>query len=727
MKHSGLRSNILALALLLTATGAALLGSAPNAEPLVVPKTAKPPVIDGVLDDEAWASALKVSEFMTFQPDYGRPPSQKSEGFLTYDAENFYFAMRCFDTEPDKIKAAISKRDAIFGDDYAAFLIDTFNDSQSAFGFCVNPLGIQGDGMLDINTNLDPSFDMVWDSKGLISKPEGCFTVEARVPLKSIRFPGTSTLTMRVGFFRQLVRASEMSSFPALNPEKGSVLGQTLVIQVSGLKYKRVVEILPALTHATRYAHSEGTFRREESSTDFSLTGKVGLTSDLTADATYNPDFSQVEADAGQVDVNLRYELYYPEKRPFFLEGSELWLFSGNTEDAPLAMVVNTRTIINPVFGLKLGGKITPRDTVAAIYARDELPDDEVDEHPDFAIFRLKHALQGDSYLGGFYTGHEFGKGFNRFGGLDGRFRLSNTSLAAFHLFGSWSRESGSEQTDPGHALAVNYNYSTRQVYVDLGYQDISQNFRVDTGYLTRTGVRILAAMGMYTFYPKSEFFQRIQPFYWSYHLYDTFDRMFETINLFTLRFYLPRSTMFRIDTLVGKEVFAGGQFDRSSFGFQLQSQVTKHLNLYAFFRRGGAIYYDPDDPYQGYGNRAMAEAVFQPTENLNFDLSLSYADFFRNSDKEKIYDYTLIRSWNTYQLNKYLFLRAIVEYNTYRRRLTIDALASFTYIPGTVVYIGYGSALQKLEWDGADYVDSDRFLETQRGFFFKISYLWRL
>jgi hypothetical protein len=727
MKHRRHRRAALALAGMLAAGVTGLWGSALASEPLVVRKTDKPPVIDGVLDDEAWASALKVVDFKTFQPDFGRDPSQKSEGFLTYDAENIYFAMRCYDTEPDKIKAAVSKRDAIFGDDYAAFLIDTFNDTQSAFGFCVNPLGIQGDGMLDINANLDTSLDMVWDSKGGIDKAAGCFTVEARIPLKSIRFPGKATITMRVGFFRQLIRASEMSSFPALNPEKGSVLGQTLAIQVSGLKYKRVVEILPALTHSTRYAHSEGVFRREENATEFSMTGKVGLTSDLTADATYNPDFSQVEADAGQVDVNLRYELYYPEKRPFFLEGSELWLFSGNTEEAPLAMVVNTRTVINPVFGLKLGGKVTPRDTLAAIYARDELPGDEVDEHPDFVILRLKHALQGDSYLGGFYTDREFGKGFNRFGGLDGRFRLSNTSLTAFHLFGSWSRESGSDQTNPGHALAVNYNYSTREVYVDLGYQDISQDFQVDTGYLTRTGLRRLAAMGMYTFYPKSDFFQRIQPFYWSYHLYDTFDRMFETLNLFCLRFYLPRSTMFRIDTILANEVFAGGRFDRSAIGFQLGSQVTKHLNLYAYFRRGGAIYYDPDDPYQGYGNRAMAEAVFQPTENLNFDISLSYADFFRRSDKEKVYDYTLIRSWNTYQVNKYLFLRAIVEYNTYRRRLTLDALASFTYIPGTVVYVGYGSAFQKLEWDGQDYVDSDRFLETNRGFFFKISYLWRL
>jgi hypothetical protein len=139
-----------------------------------------------------------------------------------------------------------------------------------------------------------------------------------------------------------------------------------------------------------------------------------------------------------------------------------------------------------------------------------------------------------------------------------------------------------------------------------------------------------------------------------------------------------------------------------------------------------GAIYYDPDAPYQGDGNRAQAGVQFQPTDQLDFSLSLAYSDFTRRSDKAKIYDYTLLRSFNSFQLNKYLFLRAIVEYNFYYKRMTVDGLASFTYIPGTVIYVGYGTALERIRWNGADYEDADRFLETKRGFFFKVSYLWR-
>ncbi len=695
-----------------------------SSDPPMLPKTLKPPIIDGVLDDEAWSAALKVEGFKTYQPDYGREPNQRSEGFLTYDSDNFYFALRCYETEPGKIKAATTKRDAIFDQDFCGLLIDTFNDMQSAFGFVINPLGIQGDGMMDIKGNLDSNFDMVWDSKGRID--EQGYAVEGRVPLQSIRFPNKKDIIIRVAFFRQIVRASEMDSYPAMNPEQGSLLGQTLAVRVSGLKYKRVIEVLPALTHTTSYAHSEGLWQREMRSTEFSLTGKLGITSDLIADAAYNPDFSQVESDAGQVDINLRYDLFYPEKRPFFLEGSELWLFAGNFEEAPLTAVVYTRKIINPVFGLKLAGKISAKDTLAAIYAQDELPGDEVDEHPDFTIVRYKHALRGDSYIGGFYTGHGTGDGFNRFGGADGRFRVTNTSVVSFHLFGSWTREQGAETVRPGHALGLDYSYSTRSVNLDIGYQDISPDFQVDTGYAYRTGLRRLALFGMYTFYPDSKFFQKIEPFYWSYHLYDTIDRMFQTTNLFTLRFWLPRSTLFRVDFILANEVYAGGRFGRNQLGLNFNSQIAKSLFLYAFWRYGGAIYYDPETPYQGYGNRAEAEVTFQPTENLDFDLSLTYSDFYRESNKEKIYDYAILRSRNTYQVNKYLFLRAIFEYNTYRKRLTADFLASFTYIPGTVIYVGYGSAFQKVEWDGQDYVESDRYLETRRGFFFKVSYLWR-
>lgn len=693
-------------------------------EILTVPRTNTPPVIDGKLDDATWAEALKFENFKTIEPDYGKEPSQKTEAFMTYDSENIYFALRCYDDEPKKIKASVSSRDTMFQDDYVAIILDTFNTMQEGFSFFMNPFGIQGDGMINSDGNASPSFDMVWYSKGQIDE-EG-YSVECRIPLQSIRFPGRETITVRVAFFRQMVRQSELAGFPPMYADKGSILKQSQAVSFTGWKYKRVFELIPALTHSARQSLDNGEMKTDKKQTDISLTGKLGLTSDLTLDAAYNPDFSQVEADAGQIDVNLRYALFFPEKRPFFLEGNELFQFAGNVEEGPLAVVVHTRRIIDPIFGFKLTGKIGRKNTLAAIYAKDDLQDDPIDEHPDFTIVRYKYALKDDSYIGGFYTAKDYGQGFNRVVGSDGRIRFSETSIASYHIFGSFNQSHESDVSSNGHALGLNYNFGNRKVILDLGYQDISKDFQIDTGFITRTGLRRLSAFAMYRIYPKSKFFQRIEPFYWSYHLYDTIDKMFETFNLFTLRFWLPHSTQFRFDFILANEVFAGKRFGCSGFGIQSYSQITKQVFFNVFFRHTGSIYYNSENSFQGYGSRIGGAIQYQPQEKLTFILSLSYVDFFRDSDKEKIYDYTIIRSRNTFQVNKYLFLQAILEYNTFRDRLTIDTLASFTYIPGTVIHIGYGSALEKLKWDGQNYIESERFLETKRGFFFKVSYLWR-
>ncbi|MDD8027062.1 MAG: DUF5916 domain-containing protein [Acidobacteriota bacterium] len=717
--HSKRQGILLAAALLALASGLSALTA------LDLGPTKKAPTIDGRLGAGEWAEAFQMTDFKTFQPDYGKTPSQKTEGYFLYDASNFYFAFRCYDTDPSKIKASLSKRDAMFSDDFVGIVFDTYNTMQSGYAFLVNPLGIQGDGMMDINGNVSDDQDFVWYCKGAID--DQGYIIEGRIPLQSIRFPSGKSITLRVAFFRQLVRTSETISAPAIYADKGSILGQTQPVTVTGLGFKRVIELLPAATYSDKLAASGGRLQRDERLTDLGLTGKVGLSNDLTLDAAVNPDFSQVEADAGQVDINLRYALYYPEKRPFFLEGNEIFQFAGNTEEAPLLALVHTRRIIDPTYGFKLSGKLGVTNTFAALYAHDYQPDSGTDEHPDYSIFRLKHALKEDSYIGVYYTGRDVQGGYNRVGGVDGRFRLGPKDLASFHLFGSLAKNGSGSPADPGHALGLEYSHDDRNFTLDAGYQDISQKFQVDSGFLERTGLRRLALFGEYKIYPKSKFFQRIEPFYWGYQLLDTFSNKVESFNLVTLRFRLPRSTQIRFDTVMASEVYQGQSFARSGLGLQANSQISKHLSVALFYRYTGAIFYDPDAPYQGDGNRAQASLEFQPTDQLDFVLSLAYQDFTRRSTKVKVYDYTLVRSFNTFQINKFLFLRGIFEYNFYYKRMTVDVLASFTYIPGTVIYIGYGSALERLQWNGEAYIGSDRFLETKRGVFFKVSYLWRI
>ena len=690
---------------------------------LDLPITPKPPQIDGKLGPGEWDGAYMMSDFKTFSPDYGKDPSQKTEAYFLYDADNLYFAFRCDDMEPSKIKASLAKRDDMYGDDFVGIVVDTYNTMQNGYAFLVNPLGIQGDGMMTTDGNVNGEQDFIWDSKGQLDG-QG-YVVEYRVPLQSIRFPSGETITIRLAYFRQIVRTSEAASAPAIYPDKGSMLSQSQPIAVTGLKFKRVVEILPAVTHSDRKAADQGALKREERTTDVSLTAKVGLTTDLTLDAAINPDFSQVESDAGQVDVNLRYDLYYSEKRPFFLEGNEIFAVSGNTEDAPLYGLAYTRTIADPTFGFKLSGKLGATNSVAAIFARDNQPGAD-DEYPYFSIFRVKHALKQDSFIGGFYTARDVSGGYNRVIGTDGRFRLTPISMADFHLFGSFSKNPDGGETNNGHALALHYNQSTRNYYLDFGYQDISRDFQVDTGFLQRTGLRRLAACGILMFYPKSKLIQRYDTFYWSQHILDTTSDMFETFNMFCVRFFLPGSSEVRFEGILANEVYEARRFGKSGYGFQFNTQLTKKLHLNSFYRHTGAIFYDPADPYQGDRNMVMSGVSFQPTDQLSFAADLIYQDFTRRSNKTKIYDYLIVRSFNTYQINKYLFLRAIAEYNTYYKRWTVDTLASFTYIPGTVVYVGYGSAFERIRWNGLEYEDSDRYLETKRGFFFKVSYLWR-
>lgn len=690
---------------------------------LDLPKTVKPPTIDGKLEPGEWDGGYSMTEFRTFKPDYDKVPSQKTEAYFLYDADYLYFAFRCHDTEAAKIKASLAKRDDMFNDDYVGIVIDTYNTMQNAYTFALNPLGIQGDGMMTPDGNLTGEQDFLWDGKGALDS-EG-YSIEYRIPLQSIRFPAGETVTFRLFFFRQLIRTSEMVSAPGVLPDKGSILAQSQPIAVSGLKFKRVVEILPAVTHSDRQAVNQGVMAREERATDLSLTAKVGLTTDLTLDAAVNPDFSQVEADAGQVDVNLRYDLYYSEKRPFFLEGNEIFALSGNSEDAPLYGLVYTRTIVDPTFGFKLSGKLGASNSIAAIFARDNQPE-AADEHPYFSVFRFKHALKEDSFIGGFYTARDYEGGANRVFGLDGRFRTSPIGYMDFHLLGSTTKSPDAGSTAGGHALGLHYNQGTRNYYLDFGYQDISPNFQTDTGFIERTGLRRLGACGILMFYPEKSFIQRYDTFYWSYHLHDTASNMWETFNMFCLRFFLPGSSEVRIEGILANEVYEARRFARSGFGLQTSSQITKQVYFRTFFRRTGAIYYDPGDPHQGDGNRVEGTLSYQPTDQFNFTLALTYRDFTRRSDKVKVYDYTILRSHNTFQLNKYLFLRVIGEYNTYYKRWTADFLASFTYIPGTVVYVGYGSAFEKIRWADGEYVDSDRYLETKRGFFFKVSYLWR-
>lgn len=250
----------------------------------VVPFIETPPLMDGQLNEGIWSKALKFDDFKTFKPDFGKEGSQKTTAFLTYDAENIYFAFRAYDSEPSKIKASLSRRDAIDSDDLVVFLLDPFNDMQGAWMFMLIPYGIQADGWFNSQGNGDVSLDFVWFSKGQID--DKGWSVEARMPWSRLRFPNKKITVMRVVFARFITRTSEQLSCPALQPDKGSPRIKATAVSFSGLHYRRVAELLPAFTFGNLYQASEGRLVKTEENRDFSLTGKLRLTSDLVLDGT---------------------------------------------------------------------------------------------------------------------------------------------------------------------------------------------------------------------------------------------------------------------------------------------------------------------------------------------------------------------------------------------------------------------------------------------------------
>jgi len=716
---------LLAICGLLTSSGFASTSPPTLLKPL---KTDMPPIIDGSLDDPVWTEAPSVTGFKSFAPDFGRDVSEETLAYYAYDSENLYFAFQCNDREPDKIRATLSKRDDFRTDDFICINLDSFNDQQSLYAFYVNPLGIQMDSRY-ANNKEDYSVDVVWYSAGKLH--EKGYTVELRIPLKSIRYSSGQRIEMGIFFERYIGRRTEHASYPELDPAKGfAFLTEMAPLEFFGLKTYTLLELIPAFTFSQGYAQNEGRLAREKTARDLSLTGKYGITPSLILDATLNPDFSQVEADAGQVDVNLRYDLYFPEKRPFFLEGSENFNLAGTTDRDFLLETVHTRNIVDPNGGVKLSGKAARSDTIAAIFAADESPVsygslDPTGKYAYFSIVRYKHALGQDSSLGLILTDREHEGRFNRVVGPDGQIRLGQSSMLSFHALGSFTRASNESPRQDGHALGFDYRLDTRDWNIQLGGQDLSPDFETDAGFLIRNGLTRVRALIAPKFHPRSKVLLQLTPGLFTSQLRDKFSGLWETENTLSLSSVMVRATRIALAGSYSTEIFLGQKFNTSGWTAQVISQITKEFYVRVTYAKGKAVRYS-ESPLQGRGQRALASLGYQPSENFNWTLSYTYSDLFRDANGEKIYDYTIIRNRLIYQVNKYLFFRAVVEYNTYRRQLLTDFLASFLYIPGTVIQLGYGSLYDRIRWQDGAYMDADRFLETRRGIFFKASYLWR-
>jgi hypothetical protein len=687
-----------------------------NPERLVIPKLSHAPKIDGVLDNPIWSQeALKIEHFLQLSPKEKGVPSEKTVAYLGYDEKNLYIAFRCFDSEVKKLRASVTNRDNCIDDDWIIIFLDTFNEKRRAFSFFVNPLGIQMDAIRmeeGGNDNMDTSWDTVFESGGKID--DQGYTVEMAVPFKSLRFPDREEKIWNIVLARNIPRKGEVIIWPEMSRNIPGLLTQGGQFSIPGKVVRgKNLEVMPIAT----------SLKREGQGLDFQpgVNVKYGLSSDLTLDFTLNPDFSHIEADAPQIDVNLRYALRYPEKRPFFMEGMEIFRF-------PEIEMVYTRRIIDPAAGVKATGKIG-RLTYGVLSSYDTSPTESLwdvhggvqntDQNALFNIVRLKADVFKESYLGFCLTDKEIDGTFNRVAGLDGQFKLKNKYFINFQAIGSKTRFEDKE-TGLAPALYADFYYFTKYWGAGVFWESIHPDFEAASGFVNRTDYKTYGASTQFNLFPDKKFLNQVnfglrvgqRDDYFGSATQDEYVRA----NL-GLRFTEFNRAFIQFENAM--ERYEGIKFHKNSLSLEAENNIIGWMPFGLFFEIGDSINYDPDDPFLGWGISSGLRLNFKPSKRLVMGLDYSKSTFWEKWGGARLWDYNVIRQRTSYQLSKTLSLRAIVDYNLFYDQVFGSFLVSYVLRPGTVFFFGVDT----------NYFQNDfrRFQRDNYSVFVKFSYWWRV
>src|SRR5947209_7896794 len=451
--------------------------------------------IDGSLDEPAWTNAALLTGFSLYAPIDQRPAPDSTEVLVWYSSSAIYFGIRAFEPHGGGcgVHATLADRDRISGDDNVEIHLDTFHDQRRAFVFIVNPLGVQADGMKSEaggfipGSNVAPgqndlSADFLWQSKGHVT-PWG-FEVELRIPFKSLRYAARDVQDWGLQIQRNVQHSGYQETWtPARKASASFIAQEGTLVRLADMHHGQVLELNPELTSTTAGAPEvvtgsvPGTWRYQQSET---LGGNVkwGMTSNFVLNGTVKPDFSQVEADATQIATDLRFALFYPEKRPFFVEGSDQF-------NVPNTLVY-TRQIVHPTAAAKVTGKAGGTDLALLSAVDDQQISRSPGDNPVATILRVRRDFAGQSTAGVLLSDREEGSAFNRLAGGDLRMVFRKLYFAQFQAVASTTRLGDSTFTGPmweavldrtGRAFGFHYNI--------IGIQ---RNFAAWNGFVPRTG-----------------------------------------------------------------------------------------------------------------------------------------------------------------------------------------------------------------------------------------------
>jgi hypothetical protein len=718
---------------------------------VLVPKTSERPRIDGHLDEAMWMHAARLDNFCEISPGDNTEPTCRTEALFAYDDENFYMGFICYDDSPDQIRASMSDRDDIFRDDFVGVMVDTFGDKQNAYELFINPYGIQGD-LRRTQNDEDSSFDTIWESRGHINSKG--WIAEAAIPFRSLRFPDNYEQEWLLHVLRIRPRNSrEQYSWAPLDRDEACLFCQAGTFKgMEGVNSGRNFEILPyAIANQSGSLLDEEDptlgFRNGDAGGEGGVGVKYGITPNLTLDFTYNPDFSQVESDAAQVDVNTTFALFFPERRPFFLEGREIF----NTRN-----LVYTRSVNDPVMAAKLTGKMG-KFTVGYILGRDDNSPFIVpfEDNSEIAlggksvsnILRVKRDILSDSYIGLIATDRRLADGSNSLVVADGDVRF----LENYRLSGQLGFSDTKEPNDPtlssdfadttfgyngnttvfdgesfrGSTLHLELDRDARHLNFEFYYNDISPTFRANNGFITNNNCRSGGFWSGVLFRPTHPVFEMIQPQF-NYGREYNYDNEFkDTWTSPSIWIQFKKQTNMWMGYLVSKERFKGVLLDGiERFECNIHSNASEFVQGGMYGKVGRSIARGEEPPILGHERYFEAWGTIKPSSRLKSNFTYIYAKMMETDSGPNIYKGYILRNRLSYQFSRRLFLRLVTQYNDFSKRFEVDPLVSYKINPFTVFYAGSTHDVEK--FNGDEFGDLG-YKQTNRQFFAKIQYLFRI
>jgi hypothetical protein len=716
---------------------------------VTIPKVDRPPALDdfdGMRPGPAVEGSLaRVEGFTQLQPVDGDAATQRTEVMLGYDDDNLYVVFLAFDDRPELIRARMASRERTDGDDQVTVTLDTFADQRRGYGFVSNPLGIQQDFFETDERGRDRTFDTVWRSEGRVT-PEGYVVVMA-IPFRSVRFPASESQTWGILLERWVARAGEWDFWPRVSASVQGRLGQQARLEgIRGISPGRTMQFIPYVSFRSVRALDtrdplRPVMRTDRGTLDGGVDAKFVVKNTLVLDVTLNPDFSQVESDEPQQDANARFELFVPEKRPFFLENADFF-------QTPLDLVF-TRRIADPQVGARLTGKIGPYG-VGALVIDDQAPGRVVPEgdpregaRAGVAVVRVTRDLFDQSRVGVLFTDRELDGGFNRVAGVDARVRFDEHWSGDFQAVTSATRRpDGSTSAGPAYRAFV--SGSGRHYYYEAGYRDVSRGFESDLGFVPRRDIRSFGQYGEYLFRPEGKYFVTVSPRAYAGNVWSHDGTLVDWERSVGLEATMRRQTSFGAWTVHRKEGLRPSEYaaldDTQYFSYKytyafFDSQALGRVGVRAEMRFGGtAINFRPaaatapevaGRPFDG-----IFTATLRPVDRLRVDTTWLLTRLTDRSSGAGIFVNHVLRSKWSWQFTRELSVRAIVQWDMQRanpgltsrvdsRRINGDLLVTWQVNPWTALHAGYNGNLRRL--DGRDGLFND-----SNQLFVKFAYLFR-